>query len=71
MWYDPTAGNSTHPGEVSVSAKGTFQFSFIAPSNLVPGVHYRVDGDDAPSGDGGFAVFIAQAFSSLRTSKIN
>lgn len=60
-WYDHTTGNSTYLGEVSVSAKGSFQFSFIAPSNLIPGVHYRVDGDDAPTGDGGFAVFIAQA----------
>ena len=32
----------TKLGLVSVLAPGTFQISITAPSNLVPGVHYRV-----------------------------
>ena len=60
-WYDPTTNTTTYLSGVSVSAGGTFQFSFITPSNLIPGVHYEVQGNDVSSGDGGFAVFIAQA----------
>ncbi len=59
-WYDPTTKSTSYLGSVTVSATGTFQFPITAPSNLVPGVHYRVLGNDQ-SGNGSFAVFIAQA----------
>lgn len=59
-WYDPSKGTTTYMETVNVSSSGTFKTSIMAPSDIVAGNIYYVEGIDVASGNGGQAKFLAQ-----------
>jgi hypothetical protein len=59
-WYDPSTGNSIYYGSFSTSATGTFTTTITAPSGLVSGNTYYVQGYDGPTGILAQAAFVAQ-----------
>lgn len=59
-WYDPSTGNYTYFGSFSTSATGTFKTTITAPSGLVSGNTYYVQGYDGPTNILAQAAFVAQ-----------
>lgn len=59
-WYDPGTGNSVYLGTFSTSANGTFKTTIAAPSGLISGNTYYVQGYDSYTGIVAQAAFVAQ-----------